>query len=57
MSKHDLGIGSRKQEGNAERPVSEAWLLLIFWLVTSGFCLLLCNAIVTALCQMETHLS
>ena len=41
-------------EGKARQFPSESLLLLLFWLVTSGFCLLLCNAVVTALCQ-TTH--
>src|SRR5205085_11280998 len=41
----------RKPEGKRFAFPSAICLLLIFWLLDSGFCLLLSNDIVTALCQ------
>ena len=55
MNKQHSGINSREPQVKAERLASVGWVLLLFWLVTSGLCLLLCHAIVTALCQVGTH--
>jgi hypothetical protein len=55
VNKQNSGINSRETEGKAARFASGGWLLLLFWLVTSGLCLLLCDAIATALCQVGTH--
>lgn len=51
-----LKTETRRQEmkGKVNRFPSEHLLLLFFWILTSGFCLLLCNSLVTALCQSVT---
>lgn len=54
MKKLKTEIRRQEMKGKATRFPSEHLLLLFFWLLTSGFCLLLCNAIVTALCQSAT---
>ncbi len=54
MRKLNPEIRRQEMKGKANRFRSEHLLLLFFWLLTSGFCLLLCNDLVTALCQSAT---
>lgn len=54
MNKSKTEIRRQKMKGKVNRFPSEHLLLLFFWLLTSGFCLLLCNSLVTALCQSAT---
>jgi hypothetical protein len=54
MKKPKTEIRLQERKGKANRFPAEHLLLLFFWLLTSGFCLLLCNSLVTALCQSAT---
>ncbi len=54
MKKLKMEIRRQPMGGKARRFPSEHLLLLFFWLLTSGFCLLLCNDLVNALCQSAT---
>jgi hypothetical protein len=51
MRKQPQEIKRPKMKGKSQNFPSESLLLIFFWLVTSGFCLLLCHSLVNALCQ------
>jgi hypothetical protein len=55
MLKPESELKSQETRGKTRRLPTEILLLLFLWFLTSGFCLLLCNYLVTALCQAGIH--